>query len=371
LFLELLLPNLQDRFTLNMVILLGLKLEKISKSWSDFNLKNITLNIENNDYLVILGPNGAGKTLLLETIIGFHKPDKGRIILNGIDITDEPPEKRNIGYVSQMSFLFPNMTVSQNVEFSLKMKGLPKTNRSQKVNQLLELMGLTSISNRRSTTLSGGEKQRVSLARAIATESQIIILDEPLTGIDLETASKIKHALKRLHLSGKTLIHVTHNQVEGFSLGSKMAIMNSGEIMQTGKPKEIFGKPQNTFVARFLGYENIFKAKLINQQGLLSIVNSNGVTLKVAGHIVNSECTIAVRPEDILVERSPIKNEKMNILKGTIIECIDQGPTVSIAVSAILPFNVVMTKNAFIEKELDIDTDIFLSINSETVKVID
>ncbi len=350
--------------------MLGLKLQNLSKRWRDFKLKNIDLTIEDGAYFVILGPTGAGKTLLLETIMGFHEPDQGRILLNGVDVTNEPPEKRQIGYVSQNCVLFPHMTVRQNVEFGLKMKGMVKTERDQKVDQLLEFAGLNAMAHRRPVTLSGGEKQKVALMRALATEPQLIVLDEPLTAIDLETACEIKSELKRVHMSGKTVIHVTHNQVEGFSLGSKMAIINSGEIVQTGKPKEIFATPRSKFVARFLGYENIFKAKLIEQQASLSLVEARGITLKISGKVDAPECTIAVRPEDIIVDVAPIKNEALNVLKGTIIEFADQGPTVSITVDAILPFKVIMTKSLFIERNLETGQVTWLAFKSDSIKIL-
>jgi molybdate/tungstate transport system ATP-binding protein len=350
--------------------MLGLKIENISKSWAEFKLKNVDLAIEDGDYFVILGPTGAGKTLLLETLMGFHKPDEGRIVLNGQDITGTPPEKRNIGYVSQNCVLFPHMNVRQNVEFSLKMKGTPKTERTEKVNKLLEFAGLKAMAHRRPATLSGGEKQKVSLMRALAAEPQMIILDEPLTAIDFEAARDIKNALKQVHLNGKTVIHVTHNQVEGFSLGSKMAIINAGEIVQTGKPKEIFAKPQSNFVARFLGYENVFKTKLIEQRDTVALVSAEGVKIKVSGKVDAAECTIAVRPEDIAVELAPIKNAAANVLKGTIIEFVDQGPTVAITVDAGLTFKVIMIKSFFIEKNLEAGQETWLAFKSEAVKIL-
>jgi ABC-type Fe3+/spermidine/putrescine transport system ATPase subunit len=186
----------------------------------------------------------------------------------------------------------------------------------------------------------------------------------------LETAREIKNALKQIHLRGKTVIHVTHNQVEGFSLGSKMAIINSGKIVQTGKPKEIFAKPKNTFVARFLGYENVFKAQLVDQQDICSLVSAEGVELKAPGKIVTAECTIAVRPEDIAVELLPIKNASMNVLKGTITEFVDQGPTVAITVDAGLIFKVTMTKSFFIEKNLETGQEIWLAFKKDAVKIL-
>jgi ABC-type Fe3+/spermidine/putrescine transport system ATPase subunit len=350
--------------------MLGLKIENISKSWSDFKLRNVNLAIEDGDYFILLGPTGAGKTLLLETIMGFHKPDEGRIVLNGQDVTGVPPEKRGVGYVSQNCVLFPHMDVRENVEFSLKMKGTPKAERNHKVNELLEFAGLKAMANRRPATLSGGKKQKVALMRAWAAEPQMIILDEPLTAIDLESAREIKNALKQVRMSGKTVIHVTHNQVEGFSLGSKMAIMNSGEIVQTGKPKEIFAKPRSTFVARFLGYENIFTAKLVEKQGSVSVVNVEGVKINVSGKVDAADCTVAVRPEDIAVDSAPTKNATMNVLKGTITEFVDQGPTVSITVEAALKLKVTMIKSFFIEKNLETGQEIWLAFRSEAAKIL-
>jgi ABC-type Fe3+/spermidine/putrescine transport system ATPase subunit len=226
------------------------------------------------------------------------------------------------------------------------------------------------MAHRRPATLSGGEKQKVALMRALAAEPQLLVLDEPLTAIDLESAREIKSELKRVHLSGKTVIHVTHNQIEGFSLGSKMAILNSGEIVQTGKPKEIFAKPRSKFVARFLGYENVFNAQLVEQQDSLSLVSVKGVTLKVSGKVDAPECTIAVRPEDISLDLSPITNKAMNVLKGTIIEFVDQGPTVSITVDAVLPLKVIMTKSYFIEKNLETGQETWLAFKSDSVKIL-
>ena len=149
-----------------------------------------------------------------------------------------------------------------------------------------------------------------------------------------------------------------------------MAILNSGEIVQTGKPKEIFAKPQGKFVARFLGYENVFKAQLIKQQGPLSLVSAEGVKLKVTGTVDAPECTIAVRPEDVVVDLSPITDEALNILKGIITEFVDQGSTVSITVDTVLPFKVIMTKSFFIEKNLETGQETWLAFKSDSVKIL-
>jgi molybdate/tungstate transport system ATP-binding protein len=350
---------------------MGLELENISKSWREFELKNIDIHVENGDYFILLGPTGAGKTLLLETIMGFHKPDKGTIFLDGVDITDLPPEKRNIGYVSQKCVLFSHMNVRQNVEFGLKMRGTEKTERHQAVNQILDFMGLMSLENRLPATLSGGEKQKVAIARVLVTKPKTILLDEPLTGIDAEAARELKNELKQLGRSGKTVMHVTHNQIEGFSLCNKIAVMKSGRIVQIGKPKEIFMKPRTYFVANFLGYENVFKTQIVEKQGSVSLVSAKGVKLKVSKEVTAPECIIAIRPEDITVHFSQIRNNDLNVLKGTITEFADQGATVSLTVDAALTFRTIISKRFFIEKNLEIGQNVWLSFKTSSIKIIE
>ncbi|PVX24710.1 MAG: ABC transporter [Candidatus Bathyarchaeum sp.] len=347
-----------------------IELERVSKTWGKFELKNVELKIENGDYFIIVGPTGAGKTLLLETIMGFHRPDEGKIFLDGVNITDAPPEKRNIGYVSQKCVLFPHMNIRQNIEFGLKMRGTEKTERNQIINQILEFTGLEAIQHRRPATLSGGEKQKVALARVLATKPKTILLDEPLTAIDPETAREVKRELKRISRNGITIIHVTHNQVEGFSLGNKMAVIRSGEIVQVGKPKEIFANPKTEFVAKFLGYENVFKAQVVEKQGSFSVVSVEGVRIKVSEDVNTSECIVAIRPEEINIHFSQIRDNAINVLKGTIIEFVDQGPNVSLLVDAGLPFQALMTKRFFVEKNLEIGQNVWLTFESESVKVI-
>ncbi|MBN1784679.1 MAG: TOBE domain-containing protein [Candidatus Bathyarchaeota archaeon] len=176
--------------------------------------------------------------------------------------------------------------------------------------------------------------------------------------------------MKRIHKSGKTIVHVTHNQIECFSLGNKIAVMNSGEIVQTSKPKELFVTPGNKFVARFLGYENIFDAKLVEKQGSVSLVNVNGVKLKVSEVIDTPECTVAIRPEDVNLSSSPKRNGATNVLEGTVIEFVDQGPTVSVIVDIGLSFSVNMTKRVFVDRNLELDQKVWLSFKSESLKVI-
>lgn len=349
---------------------MGLVLENVSKAWHGFALKNINFTVEEDEYFVILGPTGAGKTLLLETIMGFHKLDEGKITLNGFDITNILPEERNIGYVSQNCMLFPHMNVRENIEFGLKMKNVNKTERQRTVDEILDFSNLRSLEYRLPTTLSGGEKQKVTLARILVLKPRIILLDEPLTGVDAETARDIKSDLKSMS-SRKIVIHVTHDQIEGFSLGDRLAVMNSGEIVQIGKSKEVFGKPCNTFVASFLGYENIFKAHLIEKEKTVSVMNVNDVRLTVSGNINSPESTIALRPEDISVQPSLIQSDNENNLKGVIVGCIDQGPFVRMIIDTGLMLHVIINKRSFIKENYEVGQEVWVSFSYDAVSVIE
>ncbi|MCW4006417.1 MAG: ABC transporter ATP-binding protein [Candidatus Bathyarchaeota archaeon] len=348
---------------------MGLKLQGISKTWQGFRLQDISLNVQDDEYFILLGPTGSGKTLLLETIMGFHRPDHGKILLNNTDITTLPPEKRRIGYVAQNSMLFPHMKVAQNVEFGLKMQRIEESVRKRKVREVLEATGIEYLAQRYPSGLSGGEKQKVALARVLAIDSETILLDEPLSALDAEAARDLRAELKRIHQTGKTILHVTHSQIEGFSLGESVGIMRQGTLVQTGKMHEVFAKPNSEFSAKFLGYENVFKANLKNRaQGVVEV---EGVEVKTAGSAGEGAGFVAVRPEDIAVHIEPVvADEERNVLAGEIVDCIDQGSFVALTVEAKLTLQTLMTKSAFLESSFQTGQQVWLSFKKETVKII-
>jgi ABC-type Fe3+/spermidine/putrescine transport system ATPase subunit len=350
---------------------LVLILENISKAWSNFALKDIYMSIDDGEYFIILGPTGAGKTLLLETIMGFNKPDKGRIIINGLDVTSELPEKRHIGYVPQNLVLFPHMTVRENVEFGLRMHGVSKVERRKTVSHVLDLLKLTGMENRRSATLSGGEKQKVALARVLAIDPKLILLDEPLTSVDVETGRELRKELKRINKDlGKTVVHVTHDLVEGFSLGDKLALMRAGEIVQTGKAKEIFYKPRSVFAAKFLGYENVFEAKLVKSEGGFSDFDVEGLRLRAESEFDGTKRMIAIRPEDIVVKPFSI-NIASNTFHGTITDCSDMGSVVMVTMDVGIMLKSLMTKSSFVEETLEVGKEVWLRFKESSVKILE
>ncbi len=348
-----------------------INVKNLYKSWKDFSLKDINLEVKEEEYFVILGPTGAGKTLLLETIAGFHHPERGEIWIGGENVTDFPPEKRRIGFVYQNYMLFPHMTVKENIEFGLKMRGVPQAERERMVNEVLELVGLTHLRNRFPKTLSGGEQQKTALARALVIKPKILLLDEPLSALDINTQKMLREELKRLHKKLRiTTLHVTHNHFEAYMLADRVAVMRDGAIVQVGSPREVFHKPSDEFVARFVGFENLFDGRVIKSREDVAIIDIGGVFIEaVTFHTGN--CKIGVRPDDIVISRVPLKSSMRNILKGKIVDYIDMGALVNLRVNVNgVPFIALITKRSFMEMTLKIGDEVYIAFKASSVHVM-
>lgn len=349
-----------------------LRIDCISKKLGLFSLRNVSLEVGEGEYFVLLGPTGAGKTVLLEVITGFHRPDKGNIILNGRDITDMPIEKREIGYVPQNCPLFPHMNVFENVEFGLKMRRTAAVKRKKTVDTMLEIIGLDALAKRKPLTLSSGERQKVVLARALVTEPKIVLLDEPLTAIDAETHRSLKDELKRINRElHVTMVHVTHDQIEGFSVGDKIAIMQNGEIVQLGRPTEVLTNPKTEFVARFLGYENVFRVRKLKHEMNVSEVSVQGVKIRLVGGFESWEATVAVRPEDIILstEATSVSSE-WNAFEGEIRGYTNLGPVVEVTVDAGLILKVLLDKRSFLQSNLALGKRVHVRFRLDSVKIV-
>ncbi len=350
---------------------MGLTLSDISKTWHGFALKDISLSVEDGEYFIILGPTGAGKSLLLDTIMGFNTPDTGKIVINGLDVTSELPEKRNVGYVPQNIVLFPHMTVAENVAFGLKMRNVDKAERKKTVDDMLDLLKLAALKNRRPATLSGGERQKVALARVLAIDPKLILLDEPLTSVDVETGRELRTELKRVNRElGKTVVHVTHDLIECFSLGDKVALMKAGKIVQVGRAKELFSRPRNEFAARFLGYENIFEAKLVAGGAQFSDFDVAGVRFRASGKSSGSKVTLAIHPGDVAVQKFPVKGVA-NAFQGTVTDCVDMGAVVMLTVDFGVLLRVIVTKSFFVGESIDVGGAVWVSFSDGAVKILE
>ena len=340
------------------------------KKWKEFELQGISFEVENGEYFVLLGPSGAGKTLLLECIAGLHVLDKGKIIIDGKDVTFFPPEKRSVGMVFQEYALFPHMTVWENVEFGLEVRKVPLNERRKRVKELLELLKVEQLAHRYPGTLSGGEKQRVALARALAVNPKVLLLDEPLSALDAPLRRKLRDELKRLHKVLRIpFVHVTHDQMEAYSLADKIAVINKGVILEIGSPEKIFTSPRNAFVAEFVGFENIFKGKA-RREGDITVVDIGSVEI-VASEPAEGEVIAAIRPEEIVLSLKPVDTSARNVIKGRITEIVPETYIVKLRVDVDgVPFTVYVTRKSFLEMKIDVGCKVSLIFKASSVRIL-
>ncbi|MCX7608664.1 MAG: ABC transporter ATP-binding protein [Anaerolineales bacterium] len=243
-------------------------LEHVSKQFGNFGaVQNFNLSVEKGEFVSFLGPSGCGKTTTLRMIAGFEKPTEGRIILDGVDITNTPPNQRNVGMVFQSYALFPNMNVAQNIGFGLRIRKLPEQEIKARVSEMLALIHLENRANSFPHQLSGGQQQRVALARALAIRPQVLLLDEPLSALDAKIRVALRTEIRSIQKQlGITTIYVTHDQEEALSISDRIVVMHEGKIEQVGTPFEIYNFPQTKFVASFVGTLNTAIAEVVNPQ---------------------------------------------------------------------------------------------------------
>ena len=259
-------------------------------------LADVSISIEKGEFFTLLGPSGCGKTTLLRCIAGFETPTSGTIHLSGKDITHTPPNQRPVNTVFQSYALFPHLTVAQNVGFGLKMQGKPAAEVARAVERVLALVKLEEFADRLPQQLSGGQQQRVALARALAPEPEVLLLDEPLSALDLKLRKEMQSELKRLQTeTGITFIFVTHDQEEALTMSNRIGVMSRGELLQVGTPHDIYDHPVNRFVADFIGETNFLEALVDGTEVRIG----TGDILKVPLNGQEGTVTLALRPEQI------------------------------------------------------------------------
>jgi len=347
-----------------------IKIENLCLKLGKFELKNINLEINDNEYFVILGETGAGKTILLECIAGLHKY-KGKIFIDEIDVSNVPIEKRNIGFVYQDYALFPNLNVRKNIAFGLKIRKFDKKFIEEKVNEISKFLKISHLLDRNVENLSGGEKQRIAVARALIINPKILLLDEPLAALDQNTQNEIKGYLKMAHKERNlTVVHVTHNFEEAISLADRIGIMHKGEILQVGKSNEIFKNPNSEFVAKFIGVENLFEG-ISRIENDIAVIDVNGIKI-YSTNLIEGRVHLIIHPENILIAKSKISTTARNNFKGKICE-ISRIPNkegiIKIVVDVGIKLNVFITKAAFDELNLKIDDEIYVYFKANGVHV--
>lgn len=274
-------------------------LVNISKSYGDnVILDDLNLYIRENEFITLLGPSGCGKTTTLRILGGFENPDKGKVIFDGKDITNLPPNKRALNTVFQKYALFSHMTISENIAFGLKIKKKSKSYIDDKIKYALKLVNLEGYGNRSPESLSGGQQQRIAIARAIVNEPKVLLLDEPLGALDLKLRKDMQYELIRLKNElGITFIYVTHDQEEALTMSDTIVVMNQGYIQQIGTPERIYNEPENSFVADFIGESNILSGIMVKDK-LVEILGTRFACVDT-GFGTNQPVDVVIRPEDI------------------------------------------------------------------------
>jgi putative spermidine/putrescine transport system ATP-binding protein len=308
-----------------------LKASGIGKRYGNFTaLDDIHLDIEQGEFLTLLGPSGSGKTTLLMILAGFLLPESGQIIRGGVDITRLPAEKRNFGMVFQGYALFPHMTVAQNVDFPLRLRGMKTDERRRRVERILDVVGLASHMHKKPSQLSGGQQQRVAIARALVFEPELLLLDEPLSALDKNLREQLQSELQRIHREvGTSFVFVTHDQSEALALSTRIAVFNQGRLIQVDTPEKIYQRPLCRFAAEFIGKMNLFNFTGAVQNGSTYTARINGSTVYASSDRVLSgtELTLAVRPEQMNVVPAPVCDPGYNCVPVRVVERVYQGST--------------------------------------------
>jgi molybdate/tungstate transport system ATP-binding protein len=343
-----------------------LTVDKIFRAFNDFEMNDVSFDVQKGQYFVLLGASGTGKSVLLEIVAGLIRPDAGRIFLNGKDITDVKIQKRNISLVFQNGTLFPHMTVFDNIAYPLRYIA-GKSRIPKLVDKLAEDLGVTNLLKRKPQTLSGGESQRVSLARAIASKPECLLLDEPLSSLDARSRPQMRTLLRKINAEGQTIIHVTHDYTEAVSLGTHIAVMEEGTIVQVGTAEDIFQYPKSEFVARFIGVRNFFKGQLKEPAHHLGLkkFQTGGLAFSVLTDSPAGAGFVCIRSEDVTILNTSAASEPTsarNNFSGTIVDIVRNGLGLEVIVDIGENTKQAVNRNNF---------EIAALISSESAQLLD
>lgn len=303
----------------------GVAVIQITKSFGKVKaVDDVTFEVEKGEFVTLLGPSGCGKTTTLRIIGGLTKPDGGEIKILGKTVTHLPPWQRNCGFVFQSYALFPHMTVKDNIAYGLRMRKLRRSEIEKRVNSVARMLGIEDLLDRKPMQLSGGQQQRVAVARALAIEPDVLLMDEPLANLDAKLRERIRLEMRELQRQiAATTIYVTHDQEEAFSLSDRVAVMHSGKLHQIGSPEEILSNPASVFVASFVGRNNLLSGTITEIQGVEAHVDVGGVLIvgKLLGKVVIGEKVAVVfgaQDVEILHHAELAKHAAVNIISGTV-----------------------------------------------------
>lgn len=302
-----------------------IQIENVSKDFDGFMaVRNVNLDIYQGELFSILGGSGCGKTTLLRILAGFERPTSGRILIDGVDMTEVPPYERPVNMMFQSYAIFPHLSVENNVAYGLKKEGMPKSEIRTRVADMLELVQMTEFARRKPSQLSGGQRQRIALARALVKRPKVLLLDEPLAALDKKLREHTQFELMDIQdQTGVTFIIVTHDQEEAMTLSTRIVVMHDGRFIQSGTPKEIYEYPVNRYVADFFGTINLFEGTVSQIDDATVTVECEGVNAAIRAQSAEQmslaePLTLAVRPEKISITKEPPEPDVAAALRGVV-----------------------------------------------------
>jgi len=345
-----------------------LVVDNISLRAGNFELKEINFRVDKGDYFVILGISGVGKSLLLESIAGLTKINSGEIILRGRKISDEKIQKRNISIVYQDADLFPHLTVFENIAYPLHSR--KEKNIREKVLKAAEQTGIADKLERVPETLSGGEYQRVALARSLASGNDIFLLDEPLSALDPKSKNDLRALLRKLNREGITIIHVTHDYEEAVSLANKIGVMENGRIVHVASPEEIFKHPKSEFVAQFIGIKNFLRGELTAiPQSDLKRFSTNGINIFPLTNVSEGEAFLLIQPDEISISNSTESGSARNHFKGKITDIARAKIGIEVTVDVGCELISLISSEAMNSLELKIGKEVWVNFKASACKI--
>lgn len=347
-----------------------LDLRDIWVTLGNFSLKSINITVEKGEYFILLGVSGAGKSMVLETIAGLLSPEKGSIFLEGRDITYEKIQKRSIGLVFQDHAVFPHMTVKENIAYPLHGMHKSPSEKKNKILKIAEQISITSLLSRKPLTLSGGELQRVALARTLIQEPNVLLLDEPLASMDTQLRSELRGLLRRLNRNGQTIVHVTHDYEEALSLGGKIAVIHNGEILQTGSPIEVFQQPKSEFVAHFTGAKNFFRVKTSKDASHTDAIVNDKISIRIPDEPDENSGYVIIRAEDIILSRQRIDSSAVNNFEGTVKDIIPSRTGVEVLIDIGILIHAIITRESLYHLEIAEGNLIWISFKATAIRFI-
>ncbi len=349
-----------------------IRLDHINLSFPGFSLENINLDIREKDFFALIGPTGSGKSLVLEIIMGLVSFSSGNLLFKDQDLGRVPVEKRQLALVYQDFALFPHLTVAGNILYGIRYHGIEKGQGRQRLKHLATTLGLERILGRKPHNLSGGEKQRAALARALILNPAVLLLDEPLSALDPEFHAEAKNLLKQIHQDmDMTIVMVSHNFSDVMYLANRGAVIHQGRICQTGDITTLFEKPDSLFTARFVGMKNIMPARAAN--GKLRIEGSDAIMATSTHGPGTIQGCMGIRPEDIVFipEGAPFSGNPANRFQGTITHIANQGMFVELHMAACgLTFEAAWPRRYLKDHHLDIGRQVSFAVAPEAVHVI-